>query len=444
MKKTMLSVILLICLTITTVSAEEYDLDSYLVLVERNNPDLLIMFKDIELAGSDIALARSMFLPRAGVQGGYNRNFIEQTQLMALPAQPNSINTNNPQQVIFLDQRTNFDNELTMGVGISQVLFSAGAISNYNKAKLGRAIREQSFEAARQVVLCAAKKLYARAELAMLVVEIRESSERLSLEQYQRVERRRQAGAATEMDLLSAEVDWRTKTDAVMEAKKNAELVLLAFRDLAGIPHTQTIELTQVRTELPETHEIPNLGSILAGRADYRALLLSRDLTDLERKAARNAFWPEVSASFNYALGGMGNGSSFIGDYDFNSASIGLTVSIPILTGGARLTRMKAAQLEREKTNLVLSQRETAIESELIELQLRLEEARQRSESSYRTVETARRAVVLAQAAYANGQTTYLTVMDAQDRLDMVWLNFANVTFEYFSAYHDWELATGQ
>ena len=419
------------------VSAGEYNLDSYLAMVERNNPDLLVMFKDIELARTDIALARSMFFPRAGVQGGYNRNLIDRTQSMAVASMP----AGGP--LVFQDVRTNYDNELTMGVGISQVLFSAGAISNYNKAKLGQAIRQQSYEAAREAVLCAAKKLFVRSQLALLVVEIRESSERFSLEQYQRVERRYEAGASTEMDLLLAEVNWRTKTDAVMEAKKNAELVLLAFRDLAGIPHSEAIVLTHERSELPEIPDTPNLGSILANRSDYRALLLAYDLTDIERKAARNAFFPELSASFNYALGGMGNGSSLTGDYNFSAASFGLIVNIPILTGGARAARIQSARLSQEKTIIAMAQRETAIESEIIELQLRLEDAHQRLDSSYRTVETARRAVALAQTAFTNGQATYLNVMDAQDKLDMIWLNFANVNFEYLSAYYDWELAVG-
>jgi len=440
MKKILLCVIIPAFFAVTAVPAEEYDLETYLALVERNNPDLLIRFKDIELAGTDIALARSALLPRAGVQGGYTRNLTKRMQSMPVASMPNG------GPLVYQDVRANYDNELTLtqGVGISQVLFSAGAISNYNKAKLGKAIREQSFEAARLAVLCAAKKLYLRAQLALLVVEIRESSERFSLEQYQRVDRRRNAGAATEMDLLSAEVNWRSKTDAVMDAKKNAELVLLAFRDLAGIPHTQTIVFTQEHTDLPELPETSNLGNILAGRADYRALLLSRDLTDIDRKAAQNAFLPEVSAFFNYAAGGMGNGSSLVGDNNFHNAALGITVNIPILTGGARLARVKAAQLEQEKTIIAISQRETAIESELIEIQLRLEDARQRFESSYRTVETARKAVALAQSAYTNGQATYLTVADAQDKLDLVWLNFANVNFEYLSAYHDWELAAGK
>jgi len=181
MKKITLCAVLftVMCLSAVTVSAEEYDLESYLALVERNNPDLLVMFKDIELAKTNIALSRSMFFPRAGVQGGYNRNLTDRLQSTPVASQSGG------GPLVYQDVRTNFDNELTLGIGISQVLFSAGALSNYNKAKLAMAIREQSYEAARQAVLCAAKKLYLRAEVVLLVVEIRESSEKFSLEQYQ-------------------------------------------------------------------------------------------------------------------------------------------------------------------------------------------------------------------------------------------------------------------
>jgi outer membrane protein TolC len=141
---------------------------------------------------------------------------------------------------------------------------------------------------------------------------------------------------------------------------------------------------------------------------------LSRDLAEINRKAVRNTFLPEVSASFSYGLGGMGNGSSLVGDYDFNSAAVGITVNIPIFTGGAHLARINAARLEQERSNIALLQREKSIETELLELRLRLDEARAHHTSAYRTVETARRAVTLAETAYVNGQATYLTVADAQ------------------------------
>ena len=56
----------------------------------------------------------------------------------------------------------------------------------------------------------------------------------------------------------------------------------------------------------------------------------------------------------------------------------------------------------------------------------------------------AERAVALSQSAYINGLTTYLTVIDAVNRLDQCRLNLSNAFFEYMSAYYDWEYVTGK
>ena len=192
--------------TAFSVMAAEYDLSAYLAKVEQNNPDLALAQRELELAGTSLAQARAAFLPSAGLQGGYTRNFIDIKQSMAVASLP----TGGP--LIFQDVKTNFDNELVLGVGMNQTLFDAGAITNYNKAKKGKAIQEQSFEAARLSILCASKKLYAQTQLSLMVVEIMDSSEQLSQEIYQSTERRLQAGTATELDRLMAEVDWKTKT----------------------------------------------------------------------------------------------------------------------------------------------------------------------------------------------------------------------------------------
>jgi outer membrane protein TolC len=345
--------------------------------------------------------------------------------------------------LIFQDVRTNYDNELTLGIGVNQTLFDAGAIANYNKARIGTAIREQSLEATRLSVLCAAKKLYAQAQLALMVVEIMDSSERLSQETYQSTERRLQAGTATELDRLMAEVDLRTKSVNAAEARKNAELVLVAFRNLARIPLTEVIVLTEDFGELPPIPDSPELQNILSERADYRALVLAREVADIDRRSSTAAFLPSVTASFSYGFGGMGNGSSFVGDYDFNSASFSINVRLSLFTGGYRLARMREAAIGQERANLALARRQDAIESELTSLQLRFDEAALRVESASLIVDTAQRAVTMSQTAYANGLATQLSVAEAVNRLDQARLGLQNAIFEYRSAFYDWELAVG-
>jgi outer membrane protein TolC len=145
--------------------------------------------------------------------------------------------------LIYKDVDTNYDNELSIGVGVTQKLFDPAAWMQYRQAKKAFTLQEQVFEAARQNIRSAAKKLYAQTQLAVSVVKIREASEEVSRTLYQSAERKYRAGAATELDLLMDEVDWKQKASAVTTTRRNAETALLAFRQFARIPWRKKLRL---------------------------------------------------------------------------------------------------------------------------------------------------------------------------------------------------------
>jgi outer membrane protein TolC len=274
------------------------------------------------------------------------------------------------------------------------------------------------------------------------VVEIREASEESSRALYQSAERKYRAGAATELDLLMAEVDWKQKALAVDESRRNAETALLAFRNFAGIPLARDITLTENNEQVPALPPPRSPDGALAGRADYRALLLSRELADMGRKAALGSFLPTLSAGFSFAWGGMGD-DSLTGDSDYTSTQLPLGVSIPVFAGGYRLSRVRAARIEQEKTSLALAKKQNDIETELIGIRLRLNEAGERIEAA-RLIETAaRRARALSQTAFTNGLVTRLSVTEAANRLDEASLGLQSAVCEYLLAWYDWEAALG-
>jgi outer membrane protein TolC len=240
-----------------------------------------------------------------------------------------------------------------------------------------------------------------------------------------------------------AEVEWKSKAAGAGEAHKNAEITLITFKHFAGIPFSEQVILTQEYTGTPDMPVSPELDQALAARADYRALVLSRDLSDIERKSALAAFLPTASASFSYALGGMGNGDSLTGAYDFNSAALSMGVRVPLFSGGYRLARVKEAEIEQEKAALSLLQKQNVIEGELMEVRLRLIEAKERTESAFFLQETAQRALALSQTSFANGIITQIALAETINKVDEARIGFENAMYEYFSAYYDWELATG-
>ena len=154
------------------------------------------------------------------------------------------------------------------------------------------------------------------------------------------------------------------------------------------------------------------------------------------------SFLPVVSMGFSYGYAGMGN-DSLTGDYDLNTAQLSLGVTIPLFTGGYRLARVNAVRIEQEQASLALVKKRADIESALIELELRINAAEERIESSRLVEATARRALDLARSAYANGLATRLSVTEAANRLDEASLGLQSAVFEYRSTCYDWEFATG-
>jgi outer membrane protein TolC len=339
--------------------------------------------REIEAARQTVNQARSAFFPRIGAQGDYKRNLTDLKQ----PTPVASLPTGGP--LVYMDVDQNFNNELTLGIGLNQTIFDAGAIAGYKQSKGGQAIREQSYEAVKQNLRVAAKKLYAQALLVIKVAEIMETSEQTSAEIYQSIERKYRAGTATELDLLMAEVTWKTKIPAASEARKNVKVIFTALHNVAGIPLSEEITLTENDFGILEKPTFPPLEQMLASRPDYRALVLAGQLADINRKAALGSFLPVVSGGFSFGYAGMGN-DTLTGDFDLTTAQLSIGVTIPLFTGGYRLALVKAARIEQEKASLALLKNRNAIESDLIELELRLSEAQERIESAQLVENTGR------------------------------------------------------
>jgi outer membrane protein TolC len=436
MKKRIVLSIVFIGISVFSMLAQEYDLSAYLRKVEQNNTDIMLAYKELQLSQESVNQNRAPLLPGVGAEGSYTRNLQNMPRSTPVASLPGG------GPLIYQDMDSAYNNELAAGIRVTQKIFDPSAWMQYRQAKKGLSIQEQAFESARLNILLAAKKLYAQTRLAVSVVEIREASEQTSGELYQSAERKHRVGTATELDLLMAEVDWKQKSVSAAEARKNAETAMLAFRNLANIPVSEEIILTEGSQTLPVIPKPSALDSVLPGRADYRALLLSRDFADIGKKVAEASFLPTVSAGFSLAWGGMGN-DSLSGDYDYTATQFNLGVTIPIFAGGYRLSRVKAALIEQEKANLALTKKRSDIESELIEIQLRLSEADKRIGTA-RLIETAaRRALALAQTSFVNGLVTQLSVTEAADRLDEASLGLQNAICEYRLAYYDWEIASG-
>ena len=441
MLRTLFAAIVVAVSISAAVSAADYDLATYLSKVEAGNTVVALARRDLDSAAQSVVQARSALLPTVALQGSYKRNLLDLEQSTAVAASATAVNGVYP--FIRKDVDTNFDNELMLALGVNQKIFDAEALARYQQAKTGRTLRSQALETTRWAVRASAKKLYAQTQLAVSVVSVMESSERTAEETYRNIERKFKVGLAKELDMLMAEVDWKSRVPKTADARKNAEISLNAFKNLAGIALSEPVVLTESLAAVPDLPAAPKLDAVLSSRPDYAIEVLSGDLADIARKAAFGSFLPTIGASFSYARGGYYGHISASDKYEFDTMQLGATVTLPLFTGGYRLSLMETAKIEQEKQSLKLSQKRRDIEQDLTSVRLRLETARGGIDSARLVVETAQRAAVLSKAAFDNGLATQLSVSQASTNFDQARLGLLNAQYEYRAAYYDWELATG-
>jgi len=279
---------------------DSYSLDDYVKKVQANNLDIALSRQNILAALESVKQARSALLPTIGGSAGYARNFSDREQSTAVAsvtgASPGSVNP-----LIYQDVDANYDNELTVGIGLEQKIFDAAALARYQQSKTGRVMQETVSDYTRQMIITAAKKLYAQAQLAQAVSGVMKEAEKTSEETYRNIQRMYAAGTSTELNLLMAEVDWKNNISSTIESERNAAITMLALKDLADISQNVEITLTEETRRLPETPPMPDLNNVLASRPDYRTQILSKELADLTYRASIGTFLPTVSARFSYA-----------------------------------------------------------------------------------------------------------------------------------------------
>jgi outer membrane protein TolC len=429
---------------VAAAGAEKYSLEKYLSLVEENNVTVLLSEKDLASSKQTERQAFSVLLPTVAAAGGYTRNLNDVKESTPVAAVSQVYNGVYP--LIYQNVDSNYDNELSLALSATWNLIDPAALAQYEKAKKGTAIQRSETEYTRQQVLTGAEKLYAQTQLLESVAEVKKNVAATSEAVYHDMEKKYNAGTATEVNLRMAEVDWKSDLSSVSEAEKNIRVSMMALKNLAGLPLDASVELTDSSAELPPLPEKADLGEVLGSRLDYQAALLSKEISAITYRASMASFLPTVSSSFTYAYGQYGGyaGKNDWDAYDYNLASVGLKVTVPLFTGGARLAAIKQAKIMQDASDLQLKEKRDSIEQDLVSIELQLDEAWQQIDSARTLEDATSRALAITRTAFANGMDTQIELSKAMSQYANAQVNLQNAIFNYRAAYYDYQCACGK
>jgi len=426
---------------------------------------------EVEVAESQVGSARSAALPQIDANLGYTRTFRSMFDTGASVEIPDSLRFS-PDPNLPLADRVRYLEEMAplaglggMGalfgdlpfgqkntyaatVSASQLLYSGGRVGaaldiakNYRDAAESQ-LSEELSEVEFQVRSAYYQALFAN-ELEEAAREALAQAERF-LEQE---ELRHEAGQASELDLLRAEVAYENLRPRLVEAQNAAELAQLNLLRLVGLPLNQEVALTSEltppsdpRVELESPVDLDELRS----RPALMALERQVAIREGQVKIARGEFLPSVALQMSYGRQIFPT-DPFRFDTDWRtdwSATIG--VQIPIFTGLKRRAELDKARVELEQAQLQLARTRKLIELEYEQALGERRRALREIEARAKTVEQAERVHDLTALRYERGLATQLEVSEARLALLQARTNHAQALMDYHTAEAKLARATGR
>ena len=339
-------------------------------------------------------------------------------------------------QHYFRDARlpSNKDNVINGSINLNQILWAGGKVGSAIKmAKLYSKSGKEELKTAQKDTVKRVKQKYYAVLLAKKKVGIQQETLNLSKQYLETIEAKYRQGLSSDLDLLRRRVEVSNNEPALTKAQNNYETTLLQFKNLLGLEPDADIELEgelQCGTSIyADTQALYK--KALENRPDYKDLKYMSDIFKELVVIEKAGHYPTLNLYAKQAFTGSSD-SSWPGDKDDKAWNTygGITLSLPVYSGGAVNARIVQAKKDSEIVDNKLADLERNIKIDVKTAWLTLKEAASRQTSQETAVEQARKALNATETRFKNGLAGLL------DLNDMV-LAFNKTQTQYIEAAHD-------
>lgn len=257
-------------------------------------------------------------------------------------------------------------------VTVEQALFDPSIRAGVRAAEAGRESAAASRGLVDRDLAVAAAEAYGAVLVARAAAEAAASAVEAAQADRQLAGNRRDAGLATEADVLQLEVHLARMREAQIRAGSDEMIARARLNQIMGEPLDAMFALDPVALPAASTPEDVEAleAEALRKRPDVRLAALQEELADAAHDAARAAFLPQVSAQGGWESNG--------GEWSSRSSSwvVGVVARVNLFRGFGDRARLAAAGEQRARRSLEREKAEIAARLDVRTALARLEGAR--------------------------------------------------------------------
>jgi len=277
----------------------------------------------------------------------------------------------------------------------------------------------QDYQDIRDLIVRQIAALYLNAQSAAARVEAAEARVLTSEALYRLATSQRNAGVASGVDVLRAQVQLANDQQNLLATRNAAKTALLVLARNIGLSPGTPLELAEaLQFKAVETPEIQAaLEVTMTSRADYRSLLTQRQALEEQQKASRARYWPKFTLASNY--GGLGRSIGDVRGTGLLQGTLSVTLFDRDRQGEQKELAARLERLDCQITDLRLG-----IEEEIREALLNLESAADQVSVADQGRTLAQRELELARDRFRAGVTNNIEVITAQDAVSRAQENY--------------------
>jgi len=411
-------------------------LDECITIALNENPSIKVQEMEITRVDYSRKEVLGQLFPSINLVGQYQRNLSLQTMYMDTPSGTMAIKMGS-------DNTHAGGFQATIPLVVPQL---------WKSIKLNENQILQNVEAARanklSLVNQVEKTYYALllAQDSKRVIEENHATAQLNADIFQK---KFDLGAASEYDVLRANVAVSNLEPSIIEAENSINALLLQLKVLMGMDVRTQIapsqQLSDFRGEMYERVMSNTLGSdtTLANNTSLKSLDLQTDYLKKVLDVQKMAWYPTLSGSASVMWHSMSNGSPLSGFRWSRASNVGLSIAFPIFQGGQRYYKQKQAEIAVEEMKWQRENLERSLHMQVATQNDAIAKNLKQIESNENGVTMAEKANDIMQKSFKIGAASFIQLRDTEDALMAARLAYYQAIYNYLVAESDLEYVLG-
>ena len=328
-------------------------------------------------------------------------------------------------------------NTYNLGVSASMPLINAQLWKSLKISGQNVELAVEKARSSRLDMVTQVKQSYYAVLLAKEALNVYKDVYDNAVKNFEQTQMRYNAQKASELDYTRAKSTVANAIPNVYNAESSVILALWQLKAVMGVSLDQDIDVAGTLGDYSDTMATDNYSSdalTLDYNTTMRQLAIQADQLAETVKMQKFAYIPSLALTFSYSLNAMTNDFKF-SDYRWTPYSyVGLSLNIPIFSGGKRYNDVRQAQAQASELAIQVDDTERQLKIAIRQYLNTMETKMKSLAAAEDGVETAQKAYDIATQSYNVGRSTITELNDAQLALTQSKLAVSQSIYEYVVA----------